>query len=298
MYGVCDVVSVLRDGRNAGPALPVAGLARNDLIAMMVGRQHVEDALPVRSIAGREAVFRVVDRPSEATARGSSFELRRGEILGWYGLVGAGRTELARALIRADRVSGGSVTVEGRPVEIRSIAEALHRHGIGYVSENRQHEGLFLIHSIQRNVAATVWRRLRTRFRLILSRDERSLAESYKQSLDIRAPSVAVAAGSLSGGNKQKVSLGKWLAASPRILFIDEPTVGIDIRTKYEIHQIIYRLAESGTSVLLISSDMPEIIRLADRILVFRGGGIAGEIANTKVYDDISRNIMALIMDV
>jgi ribose transport system ATP-binding protein len=298
VFEICDVVNVLRDGRNAGPCLPVAGLARNDLIALMVGRSHVAEALPVRGASGRVPVLEVVDRPSEATIRGSSFVLRKGEILGWYGLVGSGRTELARAVIGADAVDGGSVRIAGRPVRISSMVEALHRYGIGYVSENRQHEGLFLIHSIQRNITATIWERLRRRYRLLFASDERRVAETYKTSLDIRAPSVAQPVGSLSGGNKQKVSLGKWLAAGPKILFIDEPTVGIDIRTKYEIHQIIHGLAEGGTSVVLISSDMPEMVRLADRILVFRGGTIVGEITNTKVYDDISRRIMALIMAV
>jgi ribose transport system ATP-binding protein len=296
IFEVCDVVNVLRDGKNAGPCLPLAGLSRDDLITRMVGRAHVVGALPTRNLLGREPVLEVADRPSEATVNGSSFVLRRGEILGWYGLVGSGRTELARAVVAADKLSGGSTVLHGKAVRIVSMAAALHRFGIGYVTENRQHEGLFLIHSIQRNIAATVWERLRNAYRFLLSRNERILAERYKLSLDIRAQSVAKIVGTLSGGNKQKVSLAKWLAADPRILFVDEPTVGIDIRTKYEIHQIIYQLAESGASIVLISSDMPEMIRLADRILVFRAGIIAGEIVNTKVYDEVSRKVMGLIL--
>lgn len=296
VFEICDSVSVLRDGRNAGPRLAIAGLRRDALIEMMIGRSHTADALPTRRLEEREPVLEVVDRPSEATQRGSSFTLRRGEILGWYGLVGSGRTELARSVIGADQVSGGSIAVGGKPARIRSLSDALHRWRIGYVTENRQQEGLFLIHSIQRNIAAPVWARLRRAFRLLLPGDERGLAEEYRSSLDIRSPSVAKVVGSLSGGNKQKVSLGKWLAAKPEILFIDEPTVGIDIRTKYEIHQIIYRLAEEGTSIVLISSDMPEMIRLADRVLVFRSGAIVGELPNTKVYDEVSRSIMTLIV--
>jgi ribose transport system ATP-binding protein len=296
VFEICDVVNVLRDGRNAGPCLPVARLERGALIEMMIGRSHVGEALQVRAQRHREPVLEVADRPSEATAKGSSFTLRRGEILGWYGLVGAGRTELARAVIGADPVTGGSVRVGGRRLRIASVAEALNRARIGYVSENRQQEGLFLMHSIQRNIAATIWNRLRTAFRLLRARDERRVAEEYRRSLDIRTPSVARPVGSLSGGNKQKVSLGKWLAASPEILFVDEPTVGIDIRTKYEIHQIIYDLAEGGTSVVLISSDMPEMIRLADRILVFKGGTIVGELRNSKAYEEMSRQIMSLVV--
>jgi ribose transport system ATP-binding protein len=296
VFEACDAVTVLRDGRNAGPQLALAGVGRDRLIEMMIGRAQVADALPARDLAVREPVLEVVGRSSEVTARPSSFTLHRGEILGWYGLVGSGRTELARSVIGADRISGGTIKVRARPARIRSLSDALHRWRIGYVSENRQQEGLFLIHSIQRNVAASVWERLRRRSRLLLSRDERRLAEEFKRMLDIRTPDVARVVGSLSGGNRQKVSLSKWLAAKPDILFIDEPTVGIDIRTKYEIHLVIHRLAESGISVVLISSDMPEMIRLADRILVFRGGGIVGELPNSRSYDDMSRRIMSLIV--
>jgi ribose transport system ATP-binding protein len=298
VFEICDHVSVLRDGRNTGPRLPVTGLARDTLIEMMIGRAHVTEVLPIRDLTGHEPVLKVIGRPSEATARGASFTLRRGEILGWYGLVGAGRTELARAVIGAHKVTGGEVLVRGQPARIASLADAFHRWRIGYVSENRQREGLFLIHSVARNIAAAVWPRLCTKFRCLRARDERRLAESFRTSLDIRTPSVATVVGSLSGGNKQKVSLGKWLAASPDILFIDEPTVGIDIRTKYEIHQVIYRLGEAGTSVVLISSDMPEMIRLADRILVFRTGTIVGELQNSKSYGEMSREIMSLIVAV
>jgi ribose transport system ATP-binding protein len=296
VFEVCDSVNVLRDGRNAGPRLSVDGLGRTELIELMIGRSHIVEALPPRDLQGREPILEVVDRPTEATVRGSSFTLHRGEILGWYGLVGSGRTELARSIIGADVVTGGSIAVRGKPAHIRSMADALHRWRIGYVSENRQQEGLFLLHSIARNIAAPVWERLRRGFRLLWPADEQRLAQEYRASLDIRTPSVATAVASLSGGNKQKVSLAKWLAAKPEILFIDEPTIGIDIRTKYEIHQIIYRLGEEGTSVVLISSDMPEMIRLADRILVFRSGSIVGELANTKDYDEISREIMTMIV--
>jgi ribose transport system ATP-binding protein len=296
VFEVCDVVNVLRDGHNASRRQPVAGLSRDELIGLMVGRSYVTDALPARVRRRPEPVLEVNNRPSEATVLGSTFTLHRGEILGWYGLVGSGRTELARSVIGADRVSGGTIKLRGQTARIRSIGDALHRWRIGYVSENRQQEGLFLIHSIQRNIAAPIWKRLRTWLRLLFAGDERRLAEEYKKSLDIRTPSVATLVASLSGGNKQKVSIGKWLATNPDILFIDEPTVGIDVRTKHDIHQVIYGLGEAGTSIVLISSDMPEMIRLADRILVFNGGRIEGEIANNKDYEDVSRRIMALIM--
>lgn len=297
VFEVCDTVTVLRDGQNAGDSLSVSNLCRDDLISLMVGRTFAADALPVRESNEDQPVLEVIDKPSMATVQGSSFVLHKGEILGWYGLVGSGRSELARSIIGADIVPGGTVKLNGNTVRIKSISDALHRWRIGYVSEDRQHEGLFLIHSIQRNIAAPIWKRLRTKAHLLLNRDEKQLAEKYKSSLDISAPTVETLVASLSGGNKQKVCLGKWLATGPNILFVDEPTVGIDVRTKHDIHNLVFNLGETGTSVVLISSDMPEIIGLADRIIVFDGGVIVGEIQNNKNYDDISHQIMAMIMN-
>jgi ribose transport system ATP-binding protein len=199
-------------------------------------------------------------------------------------------------VIGADSVPGGSVAVHGRPAHIRSVSDALHRWKIGYVTENRQQEGLLLIHSVARNISVTVWERLRRRFHILWPSDEQRLAEGFRESLSIRTHGVTQIVGTLSGGNKQKVSLAKWLASRSEILFVDEPTVGIDVRTKSEIHEIIYRLAEDGTSVVLISSDMPEMIRLADRILVFEKGTIVGELQNTKDYDEMSRQIASLMV--
>jgi ribose transport system ATP-binding protein len=297
IFEICDSVTVLRDGRNAGKTSRVADLDRDRLITLMIGRSQNVESLPVRDTAQMEPILEVTDMPSEATVVGSSFTLRHGEILGWYGLVGAGRTELARAVIGAEPQSRGSVVVSGKRARIGSIAEALHHWGIGYVSENRQEEGLFLNHTIVRNIAVTVWQRMRRALGLIDSKAESELARDFKQRLDIRTPSLKQLVANLSGGNKQKVNIAKWLAANPKILIIDEPTVGIDIKTKYEIHELIWRLAEDRISVVLISSDMPEIVRLADRILVFKKGRIVGELANTKDYDEISKQIMGFIID-
>jgi ribose transport system ATP-binding protein len=297
VFEVCDSVTVLRDGRNAGATSRVSDLDRDRLITLMIGRSQNIESLPVRDLSDRRPVLEVADLPSEATAAGSSFTLRQGEILGWYGLVGAGRTELARAVIGAEPQASGSIRVEGKMARIRSLSEALHRWGIGYVSENRQEEGLFLTHTITRNIAVTVWQKMRRLLGLIDATAETRLARDYQRKLEIRTPSLLQLVANLSGGNKQKVNIAKWLAANPKILIIDEPTVGIDIKTKYEIHDLIWRLAQDGISVILISSDMPEMIRLADRILVFKRGRILGELPNSKDYDDISKRIMGLIVD-
>ena len=164
------------------------------------------------------------------------------------------------------------------------------------VTEDRQGEGLFLMHSITRNISAATWRRVRSRVGLIDIAQERERAKEWAQRLAIRTPTVAQLVSNLSGGNKPKVSLGKWLVANPELLIIDEPTIGLDIRTKYEVHNLIVRLANDGMSIIVISSDLVEIVRLVDRILVFRDGAVVGEHENTKSYDGMSRLVMSDIL--
>jgi ribose transport system ATP-binding protein len=218
-------------------------------------------------------------------------------VVGLYGLVGAGRSELARAIIGQHRITAGTLQVGGRAVHISGVAEALERHAIGYVSEDRKQEGVILQHGVLANTGITIWSRLRGWLRFLhdprIARDVRPVLER----LAVKTPSLAQPVGALSGGNQQKVSLAKWLVAGTRILIIDEPTVGIDIKTKAYFHQLIHDLARQGTAVLVISSDMPELITLADRITVMNRYRIAGEIRNDRDYDSMSRAIMALIHD-
>jgi len=296
VYQICDSVTVLRDGKNAAPTAPLGDLTRDQLIARMIGRSHSNAPLPGRAEAERKPVLEVAGLQSAHSPIPASFTLAKGEILGWYGLVGSGRTELARALIGADKPTGGTMRLGGRDVRVGSVAAALRRWRIGYVSENRQEEGLFLAHPIARNVAVTVWNRLRHAIGLLDVGGERKMADDYRASLGIRMTSPRQAVGNLSGGNQQKVSVAKWLAARPEILIIDEPTVGIDVGTKYELHQLIWNLAEEGMSIILISSDMPEIVRLADRILVFRSNRIVADLQNDRDYDAMSRAIMERIV--
>ncbi len=296
VFEICESVTVLRDGKNAAPTSPLANLDRNELITRMIGRSHTNAPLPARAGADRAPVLEVNGLQSANSPIPATFSLAKGEILGWYGLVGAGRTELARAVIGADRATRGTVRLDGKEIRIASVADALHRWRIGYVSENRQEEGLFLAHPVSRNVAVTVWNRLRGRIGLLDVAAERQTAEDYRKSLGIRMVSTRRAVGNLSGGNQQKVSVAKWLAAKPEILIIDEPTVGIDVGTKYELHQLIWQLADAGMSIVLISSDMPEMVRLADRVLVFRSNRIVADLANSRDYDTMSAEIMGRIV--
>lgn len=298
VFAICDRVTVLRDGRNVLNGARTADLGWNELVGHMIGREHVESEIPVRTVDRTVTpALSVTDLVGRGSAVPATFEVAPGEILGWYGLVGAGRTELARVLVGAEKATGGEVRLEGTPAAITSVASALHRHGLGYVSEDRQGEGLFLLHSIARNVSSATWKRIPRKLGVFFDpRAEWARAERYREALSIKAASLGQAVGQLSGGNKQKVSLAKWLVAAPRVLVIDEPTVGIDINTKYEIHDLVVRLADEGMAIILISSDLQEMVRLADRICVFREGRIIDELMNEKDYGSVSDRVMSAIL--
>ncbi len=292
---LCDRVTVLRDGRNACPPTPLADLSRGDLVKLMIGREEQIAVLGDKTVQTNTPALRLSGVTTGVGHDGINLSLHRGEIVGLYGLVGSGRSELAKAIIGAAPITGGTVSVAGADVIIADATDALHRHRIGYVSEDRKQEGLILIHSLARNIGVTIWTRLAGLFGLLSDRKERHAVEPFVTKLDIRTPSVDQVAGNLSGGNQQKVSVAKWLAAKVETLIIDEPTVGVDIRTKAYLHELIWKLAADGTAVLLISSDMPEMIELADRILVMNDFRIVGELDNSRDYDTMSHRIMAII---
>ena len=294
VFELCDHVTVLRDGQNAGPQAAISEVDRNQLITLMVGRQQVAHELEARTDGHGDPILELRDLCSESGARDVNLVVNRGEILGLYGLVGAGRSELAKTIIGVDRVQDGQVLVDGKAVRITGPDDAL-RHGIGYVPEDRKSEGLIGIHSVLTNVSITIWKRLQNVVGWIGGTAERSAVKPFVDKLEIKTPSLATPVESLSGGNQQKVSLAKWLTAGVRILIIDEPTVGIDVRTKANIHDLIWGLASEGLAILLISSDMPEMIRLADKVAVMKGGRIMGTLTNDHDYTPMSEEIMGLI---
>jgi ribose transport system ATP-binding protein len=296
---LCDRVTVLRDGKLIA-SRPRSELDREAIVEMMIGRTMadarrgflpVREGGPVLEVRGLRSEF----------FDGLDLVLHPGEILGLYGLVGSGRSELARTLIGEYPHSGGEIRVRGRPARIASVHEALHRHGIGYVSENRKEDGLILSASVTTNIAITVWPRLARRLPGFFSpRRERERSREMIQRLDIRTPSPEQRVVNLSGGNQQKVSIAKWLVAGCDILIVDEPTVGVDVGAKASIHELVWRMAsEEGKSVILISSDMPEIISLARRILVFKEYRIVAELSdlNTRAQasEEIGRRIGAAL---
>ena len=292
VFELCDRVTVLRDGRNAAVDVAVESLDRDQLVTYVIGRAEVIAELPPKPAVG-EPVLEAAGLTTSSSDAALSFALRKGEILGLYGLVGAGRSSLAKTLVGEIKATGGEVRVRGVITHIKSFQEALEKHRFGYVSEDRKQEGLILLHSVRANTSITIWRRLRMLGQWIRrSAEDAAILPSLRQ-LDVRSHSLAQSVGTLSGGNQQKVSIAKWLAAKAEILIIDEPTVGIDIKTKNALHELIWNLAANGKSILLISSDMPEVIRLSDRILVMRKHAVVGELLNTRQYDEMSEVIMA-----
>jgi rhamnose transport system ATP-binding protein len=273
VMAIADRITVLRDGRSVGTrARTQVTLA--ELVAMMVGRE-LEAVFPKRPLPAGDVVLEVKALTSRAAGVSHvSLEVRRGEILGMAGLVGSGRTEFAEALFGLRPIDSGRVRLNGRPVRVSSPAEAV-RLGIGYVPEDRRRHGVIGELPLFANASLATLGSV-SRAGLIDDGAERRLAESYMRQLQIKAPSSAVPVGELSGGNQQKVALARWLATRPAVLILDEPTQGVDIGAKAEIHALMQRLVEEGLAVIMISSDLPEVLAMSDRIAVMRTGTIAG----------------------
>jgi len=293
IFEIAYRATVLRDGQFVG-AVAVVGTTPDALIRMMVGRQ-LEQLYGQGGAGGGEGggeggdVLRVEGLSAAGRFRDVTFTLRRGEILGFAGLIGAGRSEVARAIFGADRRDTGRVYVDGRAVEIRSPADAMRR-GIAYLSEDRQGDGLFLRMSVRQNVTVTHLKRL-SRVGLMSRARESRESLSYVRQLRIRTPGVEQQVMNLSGGNQQKVMLARWLAIHPKVLIADEPTRGVDVGAKAEIYELLHALAAEGLGIILISSEMPEVLGMSDRILVMREGRVAGELAGAAATEEA---IMAL----
>lgn len=276
IYELSDRVSVLRDGTYVG-TLERADLTAESLVSMMVGRDisgfYKKEHAPYDP---GKVVLRVRDVADAARVRGCSLEVHAGEVLGIAGLVGAGRTELARLIFGAEPRTRGEVSIDGRTLALHSPREAIDA-GLVYLTEDRKRQGLFLDMSVRDNVNVSVCGRDARLGVLDLGRGA-SRAREAIASLSIRVPHAKVNAGALSGGNQQKVLLSRLLQTQPRVLILDEPTRGVDIGAKSEIYRIINELAKSGVAIIVISSELPEIIGVADRVLVMREGEIAGEL--------------------
>lgn len=298
VFSVCDTVTVLRDGLSVLESAPLSEHTQDDIVTLMVGRAHAVTAMSPRPVDTSAApALSLTDLSTASGHRDISLDVRPGEIVGLYGLVGAGRSELVKAVLGLERVTGGEIRVHGEPAKIGSPRQALHEYGIGYLTENRKEEGVFLEQPILRNITVTVWRKLAKALGYVPARRERETAEELVERLGIKISGLAQNAGELSGGNQQKVSLSKWLAADTRLLVVDEPTVGVDVRTKHAFHELIWELARGGLPILLISSDLAEMVTLADRVVVMADHRIRGEVANDHDYGRMSGRIIRIIHD-
>jgi ribose transport system ATP-binding protein len=292
---ICDRVTVLRDGVNACQSQSLEGLGRQDLVRFMIGRNESAGGWHKRDTSANPTALELRNVSTAIGHRDIDLNVRKGEILGLYGLIGAGRSELAKSIMGVIPVTGGEVRIGGEIARISSVGEAIHRYGLGYVSEDRKGEGLLLPHSVLANAGIVVWKRLSGLFGSLSDAKIRASVSPFLERLEVKTPSISQTVGNLSGGNQQKISVAKWLAAGVKILIIDEPSVGIDIKTKAYLHDLLRELADSGTAVIVITSDMPEMVALADRIVVMDDYKVQGEIENDGAYEHMSEAIMNLI---
>ena len=275
VFSLADRVTVLRDGRQI-TSQPVAALSRSQVIALMVGRELAETTARLPHGEGQQVVLSARGMRRGTRVRDVSLELYGGEVLGVAGLIGAGRTELARLLFGADRAEAGELRLGNMPLRLRSPRDAV-RAGIAYVPEDRKGQGLVLALSVEANMMLTSLNRY-AHFGLVMRPQVRALVQQWTERLRIRTPSAKQRIENLSGGNQQKVILARWLIRQPRVLILDEPTRGIDVGAKAEIYALIREIAAQGVAVMMISSELPEVLAVSDRIMVMHNGQISGEL--------------------
>lgn len=292
VFEICDRVTVMRDGKVISTRM-IGELTRAGIICDMVGRT-VEQEYPTRESKPAEdapIVLEARNLKRSGVFENVSFKLRRGEVLGFAGLVGSGRTEVMRALFGADKLDQGEIYIHGKRVRNRTPKESIS-HGLAFLTEDRKQQGLLLQMPITKNVSLANLKRI-SRLGFLKFAKERKVAKEYVKKISIKTPSVDQKAIYLSGGNQQKVVLAKWLYCNSDILILDEPTRGIDVGAKAEIYQLINQLVEEGKSIILISSDLPELLAMSDRVLVMYEGHTKGELSGDMITAD---NVMSMIL--
>jgi ribose transport system ATP-binding protein len=280
---IADRVTVLRDGRNAGE-LARSEINHTAMVRLMVGRELKQFFQRSRATPASKPVLEVRGLHWDRSKAGINLTLRAGEIVGMAGLIGAGRTELAETIFGVRAAAIGTIAVEGQPLSIRSPSDAIHA-GVYLVPEDRRSQGLVLAESVRNNLSLPTLGRLQTAGLVSASR-ERALADGMVNRLNIRTPSIRQIVSLLSGGNQQKVVLGKWLGRSPRVLILDEPTRGVDVGAKTEIYALMDELAAQGLAILMISSDLEEVLGMSDRVLVMHEGALAGELSRDELSEE------------
>ena len=282
VFALCDMITVMRDGEYISTD-SIEDTTVEEIVRRMVGRD-IDNLFPKQPAVIGEAVLEVSGLSSAGVFRDISFTVHSGEILALSGLVGAGRSEVARAIFGVDKYDSGSVTLAGSLVPRRSPAAAMNL-GLALVPEDRRKQGLVIDSTVARNTTMSIQRSL-TKLGLLTSTAENSSARIWASRLEVKANALDTIAGTLSGGNQQKVVLAKWLATNPRVLIIDEPTRGIDVGTKAEVHRLLSELASQGLAIVMISSELPEVLGMADRVLVMREGRITAEISRADATSE------------
>lgn len=281
---ISDRITVMRDGHYVD-TVEAKDVPIDTIISMMVGRTIFESAPEVPEDASQEKVLEVKNLNRGDELKDINFFLKKGEILGFAGLMGAGRTEVARAVFGADPIDSGEIYVHGKRVHIKSPGDAVS-HGIGYLSEDRKRYGLAVGLDVQSNIVLASFQRFLGALGMVNQNKMRDSAQHYVQALAIKTPSVQQRVKNLSGGNQQKVVIGKWLTADTDVLIFDEPTRGIDVGAKSEIYRLLNDLAQQGKSIIMISSELPEILRMSHRIIVMCEGRITGELTAAEATQE------------
>ncbi len=287
IFEICDRVTVFKDGSYV-TTMNTQDITSDDIINAMVGRE-IANLYPQKSQEIGEEILKVEGLTSKGVFNDISFNLRKGEILGFAGLVGAGRSEIMRGLCGIDSKDTGEITLNGEKMNFKNYHEAVTQ-GVCYLTEDRKTQGLFLEMSIKNNMSSANLKAV-SKGMLLDDRRETELVETYVAKLNVKIPGVNYPISSLSGGNQQKCLIGKWLSINPKIIIMDEPTRGIDVGAKCEIHQLLRKLSEQGVGIIVVSSELPEVIGVSDRIAVIHEGKLAGILSGEQVSEE---NIMKL----
>jgi ABC-type sugar transport system ATPase subunit len=290
LFHLCDRISVLRDGKFVG-TVDRAAADQDTIVRMMIGHS-LDDYFPQHLSEKRgEVILRVSELSSPGNFQDISFDVHAGEIVGFAGLVGAGRSEVAKAIFGLDSAARGKVEINGQRLPLGSVQQAMDR-GIGFLPEDRKRQGLVLMMSGRANVSLAMLDRL-SRLGILGRSAERKIAREYFQKLNVKAPSIEMPVAGMSGGNQQKVAISKWLARGAKLLIVDEPTRGVDVGAKAAIHRLIDELARQGVGIMLISSELPEVLNLSTRIIVMRGGRIVGKVSRDQATQETVLRLMA-----
>jgi ribose transport system ATP-binding protein len=295
IFQIADRVGVLRDGIMVEDA-PIGELDLDKVVKFMVGREvelYETSSKPRSTIENLPVKLEVQELSAGESFSDISFQVREGEIFGVAGLVGSGRSEVMRAIFGVDRFDSGRVVLDGKEIHISSVSHAIDL-GIALLPESRKAQGLVLMHNLVDNITLPILRNFLKRFNMLTHRERREYTKAQVEEFDIRPGDIRMILENLSGGNQQKVCIAKWLTTKPKVLIVDEPTVGIDVRTKSEIHRLLRKLTEEGVAVIMISSEMQELLAHSDRVMIMNRGRQLGTFYNDEITQE---KIMGLIMD-